>query len=91
MITIILTLVVAIGGCSTASQYQYNEREEYNDEEGVEQDQEEESKQDQKAAEQGDAAAQKKDIVTATKTQSTQMKTGGFVICTKSGVGKLYK
>ena len=59
LIIIILTLVVAIGGCSTASQYQYNEREEYNYEEGVEQDQEEEVKQDQKAAEQGDAAAQK--------------------------------
>ncbi len=90
LITIILTLVVAIGGCSTASQYQYNEREEYNDEEGVEQDQEEEVKQDQKAAEQGDAAAQKKDIA-AYKNTKYISKDGGFIICTKEGVEKLYK
>ncbi len=90
LITIILTLVVAIGGCSTASQYQYNEREEYNDEEGVEQDQEEESKQDQKAAEQGDAAAQKKDIAVYKNTKYISPD-GGFVICTKSGIEKLYK
>ena len=90
LIIIILTLVVAIGGCSTASQYQYNEREEYNYEEGVEQDQEEEVKQDQKAAEQGDAAAQKKDIAVYTNTKYISPD-GGFVICTKSGVEELYK
>ncbi len=90
LITIILTLVVAIGGCSTASQYQYNEREEYNYEEGVEQDQEEEVKQDQKAAEQGDAAAQKKDIAVYKNTRYIS-KDGGFIICTKEGVEKLYK
>ena len=86
LITIILTLVVAIGGCSTASQYQYNEREEYNDEEGVEQDQEEESKQDQKAAEQGDATA--REWFTNTK---YKIRDGGFVICTKEGVEKLHR
>ena len=91
LITIILTLVVAIGGCSTASQYQYNEGEEYNYEEGVEQDQEEEVKQDQKAAEQGDAAAQKKDIVTAYKNTEYISKDGGFIICTKSGIEKLHR
>ena len=89
LITIILTLVVAIGGCSTASQYQYNEREEYDYEEGVEQDQEEEVKQDQKAAEQGDAAAQKKDIVTSYKDTKYISPDGGYIICTKSGVEKL--
>ena len=90
LIIIILTLVVAIGGCSTASQYQYNEREEYNDEEGVEQDQEEEVKQDQKAAEQGDAAAQKKDIAVYKDTKYISP-VGGFIICTKEGVEELYK
>ena len=85
LIIIILTLVVAIGGCSTASQYQYNEREEYNYEEGVEQDQEEESKQDQKAAEQGDATA--REWFTNTR---YKVREGGFVICTKEGVEKLY-
>ncbi len=86
LIIIILTLVLAIGGCSTASQYQYNEREKYNYEEGVEQDQEEEVKQDQKAAEQGDATA--REWFTNTK---YKIRDGGFVICTKEGVEKLYK
>ena len=75
LIIIILTLVVAIGGCSTASQYQYNEREEYNYEEGVEQDQEEESKQDQKADYKNTRYISLGD---------------GFVICTKSGIEKLH-
>ena len=90
LIIIIFTLVVAIGGCSTTSQYQYNQRERYNYEEGVEQDQEEESKQDQKAAEQGDASAQdnQSDRYNDTNTLYTSGK-GGFIICTKKGVEEL--
>ena len=91
LIIIILTLVVAIGGCSTASQYQYNEREEYNYEEGVEQDQEEEVKQDQKAAEQGDVAAQKKYKGHEKGVAYHHTDPGnGYIICTEEGVAKLH-